>query len=109
MLPGTTTTVEDGASEISDSSIESHDSVEEEAAEHVEADLCFEVQCRAQRNPQDVVEMDIVRKRCLELRQHMRERPDLPCKSGPQPLSTADIDMGMKVNLYSCPFREGNY
>ena len=89
----------DCASEISDCSTESQESEEEEAAEHVEADLCFEVQCRAQMNPEDVVEMDLVRARCLELRQHMRERPDLPCKSGQQPLSAADIDKGMKVKL----------
>ena len=56
--------------------LKSGSSSESEAANDA-ADICFEVRVREDLQP---VEADIVQKRCAELRKHMRQRPDLPCK-----------------------------
>ena len=104
----TVTSAEGEGSEASESSSDaSEDSEEDGAGNHAEEDLCFEVQCRRDIRPEDMVERDLVRKRCLELREHMRQRPDLPCNSAQQPLSAEDIEKGVKLPLYSCPFVEG--
>ena len=78
----TVTSAEGEGSEAPESSFDaSEDSEEDGAGNHRDEDLCFEVQCRRDIRPEDMVERDLVRKRCLELRKYMRQRPDLPCNS----------------------------
>ena len=51
------------------------------------------------------VEQDIIYQRCLQLRTCMRKRPCLPEMPGPQELGSQDIESGMQLPLYSCPWR----
>ena len=52
------------------------------------------------------VEMDVIEARCKELRKLMRERPTLPLCADGAALTTSDLDSGVKLPLYSCPFKK---
>ena len=56
-----------------------------------------------------MVEQDIIRSRCLALRQHMRKRPCLPIKSGGESMTYADVSFGGKLPLYTCPYLDCRY
>ena len=49
-------------------------------------------------------EKDLVLARCAELRKHMRRRVTLPLKEDGSELSVEDVQSGMALPLYSCPF-----
>ena len=53
------------------------------------------------------MEYDIVRMRCEQLAQHMRLQPGLPEKSPGVLLTQADVDTGMQLPSYTCPYKLG--
>ena len=55
------------------------------------------------------VESDIVRQQCVGLRQRLRSRPTLPLKPDGSIMSAEDLNVGMKLPLYSCPFLDCNF
>ena len=75
----------------------------DEGEEEVE-DIFFAVSSRVGAARSGGGEKDLVRRRCAELRKHMRLRPTLPLRSDGEPLSMEDLQSGMKLPLYSCPF-----
>ena len=55
----------------------------------------------ASSTPQDIIKI-----RCEELRELMRERPCLPLKNDGQALTSSDLASGIRLPLYSCPWRD---
>ena len=53
------------------------------------------------------VELDIAYKQCADLRKLLRDRPTLPLKADGFSLSVEDLNVGVKLPLYSCPFFGG--
>ena len=60
----------------------------------------------AERCPTQAVEKDIVMNRCVQLRKYMRQRPCLPLKSTGEAMTAADVMTGLRLPLYSCPFKD---
>ena len=79
------------------------DSSNDDGEEEVE-DIFFAVSSKAGAARTGGGEMDCVRRRCAELRKHMRLRPTLPLRADGEPLSVEDLNSGVKLPLYSCPF-----
>ena len=90
----------DSQSDSSDSS-SSESSGCEELYFQVSADESF---CAASST-----EQDIVQNRCLQLRAFMRERPCLPLRSDGQALTSSDLASGIRLPLYSCPWRDCHF
>ena len=51
------------------------------------------------------VELDTIRKRCTALRHLLRRRPTLPTKANGECMSKEDLNAGVRLPLYSCPFK----
>ena len=51
------------------------------------------------------MELDVVWKRCAELRKLLRDRPCLPLSANGQLFSREQIDAGIQLPLYSCPWK----
>ena len=43
--------------------------------------------------------------RCASLRERMRQRPTLPCKADGEAISVEEVGGGVRLPLYSCPFK----
>ena len=89
------------ASESSDTVGTESESEEDEGVE----EQYFAVRARAEKEDSDPVERDIIESRCRKLRNLMRERPTLPLGPGGAAMTAADLETGMKLPLYSCPFQ----
>ena len=86
---------ESDGSDISDSSSEENDGLEE---------IYFNVAVDAELPQKEPVEQDIIRKRCIALRQCMRQRSCLPTKKGGEAMTYDDVASGAKLPLYTCPY-----
>ena len=91
---------ESDGSEISESSSEASDGLEE---------IYFNVAVDPELPQKEPVEQDIIRNRCAALRRCMRERPCLPAKDGGEPMTYVDVASGAKLPLYTCPYLECVY
>ena len=88
--------------ELNDTSTdsESSSSIDEDGVEEiyfacaVDSELCDSQQ----------VELDIAYKQCADLRRLLRNRPTLPLKADGNTMSVEDLNVGVKLPLYSCPF-----
>ena len=87
-------------SELSESSSE---------VDEIADDIFFNVQAEVGPRPGEAVEMDVVQRRCEQLRKLMRNRPCLPLQSGGQSMSAMDVSTGVRLPLYSCPFTDCSY
>ena len=50
----------------------------------------------------------MIHNRCYQLRQRLRFRPTLPMKANGDCLQVRDLDLGIRIPLYSCPFKTEN-
>ena len=55
-------------------------------------------------NGESSVEMDIIDRRCRQLRTLMRARPTLPLNADGGAVTASELAAGVKLPLYSCPF-----
>ena len=71
-------------------------------------ELYFAVASDPTLRAEQPVESDIVMQRCQALRKKLRLRPTLPLKANGQPLTIEDLNQGLQLPLYSCPFVDKN-
>ena len=92
--------------------LENSDTSEDESSAEEDSDdndLFFQVRIAPFREGEESVEQDVVWRRCAELRKLLRDRPCLPLSSNKKPLTISDIDTGIQLPLYSCPWKECRY
>ena len=93
------------ASESSDCSSQESENEEDDGVE----EQYFAVRVSTEKPDRTPVEKDVIDRRCRELRKLMRERPTLPLGPDGTALTAADLETGMQLPLYSCPFQNNQH
>ena len=82
----------------------SEDSSLDEDAEHEQEEQYFSVVADEAFCKAEPTEQDVIKGRCMQIRELLRARPTLPLKADGSNMSVEDVATGVRLPLYSCPF-----